>query len=1042
MRQRTAGEEARLRRRELSREERHGHSPKDSARSRRDRRPSPQPATEPPAEPKPPRDEEPPLFVLDTRGDPHIRQYKANDPRKVPRYRRFTNKKVLGSDEPITIALDGSKEVFSTKEYRESGSIFHHKHFAALKAALSQSAQVDVLQDIEQTGRPAELDEFMPLSPSAELPDTHDDSSDESGEEGLSFRSILGNIKSRQKVPQSTTGNERDHSPVLASGPSPKEKARRSELSVWLRQHPHDINAWIEYADLAHASLPSEVSDGLSPELLTKAVAEVKLVLLQKALAKAESKEDRARLSLRIIREAGKLETPGQLAARWEEVGHEHDDDFELWRARLGFEMTNMATFSFKRIHRFFAVRLQALREKLSGSGPGQYCQELVYVFLLATRFLEDAGFPELATAAWQAQLELTFARPKDLGKAPLMEGLGSFWESEKPRIGEMGAKGWSASMDNVDSFDPPPAQKVDDRVPLPKTKDVYKAWAAAEQQRAAAARLPARTLDEDCDDDPYRLVMFSDIEMLLFDVTATPSPLPWLSAVVRGQMIDFFLLFCRLPPAFVASEWVERAMRDPFLSSDGTMDTIAEEQETTSPSVLLRRVGTSIASSLEALFAPPGWFSVFPSKPRCSEATASFATRTVEQLVGAVGQQQQLAHYYLALLRYRTPEALKKVAKSLLRLHPSNIHLYHSYALAESANGNFALADKIFQSAANELRHGEFEILVMGQSWAWVELEAGVRHERATAHLCWSVGELTAPEDEATPYQILSARQKLASARDYKLSMRTPAISATYAQSATLLEYLTVQGGSESSSPRQGNLTAAMASVHAYSDEYRKRQPDGLRGLELFLQFASRLLFFHASHGPYQPAYLRAQFRAFVELFPRNTMFLSLYVWSEAGPRLRDPVRDLVRTAVLAPPHDGVAARASAIDYELRAGNAHSARAAFEDAVASDACRGNAGLWISYLAFCHARPALRPKAKGVFERAVRACPWSKDVLMLAFTLLPHDMATAELRSVYGTMRDEGLRLHLDLDDFADTWRAGERRGELAQKQGKSAEAV
>ncbi len=42
-------------------------------------------------------------------------------------------------------------------------------------------------------------------------------------------------------------------------------------------------------------------------------------------------------------------------------------------------------------------------------------CKQIIYVFLRLTRFLADAGFGELALAAWQASLELNLARPSTL---------------------------------------------------------------------------------------------------------------------------------------------------------------------------------------------------------------------------------------------------------------------------------------------------------------------------------------------------------------------------------------------------------------------------------------------------------------------------------------------------------------------------------------------------------------------------------------------------------------------------------------------------
>ena len=98
--------------------------------------------------------------------------------------------------------------------------------------------------------------------------------------------------------------------------------------------------------------------------------------------------------------------------------------------------------------------------------------------------------------------------------------------------------------------------------------------------------------------------------------------------------------------------------------------------------------------------------------------------------------------------------------------------------------------------------------------------------------------------------------------------------------------------------------------------------------------------------------------------------------------------------------------------------GTDHSARAAFEAALASEACRGNAPLWLDYIRFCYARKALRPKARDVFYRAVAQCPWSKELYLEAFGTLAKEMNSAELKAVFSTITTNGLRVHVDMEEF------------------------
>lgn len=120
---------------------------------------------------------------------------------------------------------------------------------------------------------------------------------------------------------------------------------------------------------------------------------------------------------------------------------------------------------------------------------------------------------------------------------------------------------------------------------------------------------------------------------------------------------------------------------------------------------------------------------------------------------------------------------------------------------------------------------------------------------------------------------------------------------------------------------------------------------------------------------------------------------------------------------------YDTVSTRVFAIQHEMGAGNPHSTSAAFERAVENHACKHHAGIWISYIRYCHGKQELRSKAKAVFYRAVQSCPWSKQVYMEAFLTLVRVMDSSELKSVYNTLCDKGLRVHVELDEFVESWK-------------------
>jgi hypothetical protein len=156
----------------------------------------------------------------------------------------------------------------------------------------------------------------------------------------------------------------------------------------------------------------------------------------------------------------------------------------------------------------------------------------------------------------------------------------------------------------------------------------------------------------------------------------------------------------------------------------------------------------------------------------------------------------------------------------------------------------------------------------------------------------------------------------------------------------------------------------------------------------------------------------------SFVDTFPKNTIFLSLLEWCDSGLRVIDETRQLLQERCLKPAEDSLSTRVFAIQHEIERGNTNSARAAFEDAVNSDACSASPFVWIWYMHFGYSQRTLRQRAKGVFYRALRHCPWSKEVMMQAFTTLIRGMESDELKSVYETMTSKGMRIHIELDDF------------------------
>ena len=100
---------------------------------------------------------------------------------------------------------------------------------------------------------------------------------------------------------------------------------------------------------------------------------------------------------------------------------------------------------------------------------------------------------------------------------------------------------------------------------------------------------------------------------------------------------------------------------------------------------------------------------------------------------------------------------------------------------------------------------------------------------------------------------------------------------------------------------------------------------------------------------------------------------------------------------------------------------NSSTIRNTFERAVQSDSGAHCAGLWKLYFLFEHSRFNAE-RAKMVFWRGVRACPWAKDLYMLAFEHLRDDntMGEVDLRGVYELLGEKELRVHIVIEDMTE----------------------
>lgn len=926
-----------------------------------------------------------------------IWRYGGNERSKIPSYRRFGAGRVIGSSGYLYTYFEGSKELFTIRgpgEGRGNGSVFRDKtlmNWARAKGAKAKHIKPGMGG---QVGGTAEDDgDFISIEPPRKR-HRADSPAPEDGEKPPDYRSIYGKAKSDDDDSDSdeaSSDSESEDKVGSHLSEMSAAKKRSLELHRQIKNTPGDTKAWLELIGLQDTLFKEHQLEGQSiVGDQVKALAELKLSLYEEALPHATDSSLKETLLDGMMREGEKVWDPKQLTKRWEETTNANPDSFLLWVSRLNFELSQVATFSFDDQKNVLVTKLQSLSQALQATVASSsneqekaatLCSQLTYVFVRLTCYLRDSGYVELAVAAWQATLELNFCRPSNVSDfQPIMEDFADFWESEVPRIGEDGAKGWRHFVEDMGDMADPPEPKPGKPSGMPQMNDEFEAWASFERQQAAEARMPARTLDEGTDDDPFRIVMFSDIKDLVLWFP------PQVISQAQPQLAEAFLTFCRLPSAGLSSS---SALNDPFIAPRGesfesALSQLNSREASTSVEIerkppLFGQQGGNMALSQELLFSGQDWFQYLGqwstlNKKADGEVDPGWVLETLRCLVLTCGVEQ-LAEYYLALAWRKEPSGAKKVAKGLLKRYSSNMRLYNAYAMIEYANGNVDMAEKVLLSATNQ---NASDSQLLWNTWVWMHLKVGNKQLALLRLLCSVDSSIDVQSSSpVSPALLLKARSHFSTKRDYSLSSHQLEPALQYAEGFALLEYLSTQTSTENNSSSstksssQGNIASALANIQSFATELHSHGQHTLH--ERLLQTAARLLYHHATHDPYKPSTLRQHLHNFIRLFPHNTLFLSLLAWAEQSTlRINDPVRSILRESLSPTSQDTdaggddktvrVATHRFAIEYELLSGaglrqpgtaTIHSTKAAFEAAVSdASACRYNVDIWVGYIRF------------------------------------------------------------------------------------------
>ena len=588
-----------------------------------------------------------------------------------------------------------------------------------------------------------------------------------SDENDTHYRSMKGKAKPKKEPSDQDVKYNSDPSSsqdIADSHPlAIDEMAQRKhvQLSRRVDAEPTNFEAWTRLINMLGLGHDSTRMSYTYAE--RHSIAEIKLATYEKALEKVKDSQGRESLLLGMMQEASRIWERDKILSRWKSILKQNSQSLRLWTKYLDFMQTSF-NFRFEEVRNAYLHCLDIIHgartsEVISLDERNKVFEIQIYVVLRMALFMRESGFAEHATAAWQALLEFVFFRPvivqnrdhsedKLFGEATISM-FEQFWDSEVPRIGEEGAGGWASFFQRQGR---PPQPRTEPADGLNHSKGHWKLWLASERRQTLLSRTPARTIDDIEVNDPYRIILFSDIRPFLVD---PPSP--------AGQqlILDAFIAFCCLPP-FAAEGPTSCSRvwrRDCFLHNEALRLSSklqvlwnlrspekcksSEEQDSTEKGDARLHLGTQnpflspvrdYQVSLDSLFAGKHWFSAFDTwQKQCfgegGPVEAAWVLRALRSLIDICIGGEAVALYFLALELRISPETVKRTAKNILRKRPFSIRLYNAYALIEyrlagieSGEGIITTSIKMGKKLDEVSRR---EIILLWRTWAWETLSA-----------------------------------------------------------------------------------------------------------------------------------------------------------------------------------------------------------------------------------------------------------------------------------------------------------------------------
>ena len=732
-------------------------------------------------------------FVIDRVGDPNNLSFGALHKYETVPYVRFGAGNVVGS--PVNQRIDRTVSTDSGLVLSEDTHGLQKKRDKHARWSLEHKESRDLKIKPRKKADPA-LDPgadyvFLEATQSVKRRRGHDglpvDCISSSDEDCTHYRSVEGNAKpEKEPVDQDLKYNSDSSSLQDIAGSrtltsQELAQAQRVQLVRRTDAEPTNAEAWINL--IIHQDNMLGLGQDSKVTNLTKAErrsnAEIKLSMFEKALEKVVDTEGREVLLLGMMQEATQIWTIDKISSCWKSILRQNRQSLQLWTKYLDFMQTDSTHFRLEEVQSVYLDCLNVTSRTISGDEMSvdernRTFDIQIYVLLRLTLCMRESGFGEYATAAWQALLEFVFFKPvlvqtsEDKKVSYTHEATVSifeeFWDSEVPRIGEERAEGWASFFQKQGKPPQPRTEKADDQEDY---KNHWKSWLASERRHNLLSRNPARTIDDIEENDPYRVIMFSDIQPFLINPP---------SRAARQLILNAFMVFSCLPPfAAEGSESRSRVWgRDFFLRNDalrlngklqdlwklrsskqyggsGEQDSF-EKDDSLDPFQFPVR---DYQVSSDTLFAGKEWFSAFGTwQDQCCGdgglVEVAWVLRSLKSLISVGAGEEAVALHVLALELRISPETVRKTAKCFLRKRPFSIHLYNAYALIEYRLTDIKKGEGIIITSINMCKRlnevSQRDSILLWRTWIWETLSATSAQEALVRLLTIGDKEIQVP--------------------------------------------------------------------------------------------------------------------------------------------------------------------------------------------------------------------------------------------------------------------------------------------------------